>query len=111
MIFKDWLMNQLIEWEKTKPRKQSDTAFARYLGVKQSSLSQWLAGNYDPDEENAHKISLRLGDEVYKVLGVDPPIAFDGNLSPEQVEELRKQIMEYLDSIPGLKRVQWKKKE
>jgi transcriptional regulator with XRE-family HTH domain len=72
--FKDWLMEKLIEWGKTQDRRhQSDSAFARYLKVPQSSLSQWLAGSYLPEEENIKKIEEKYGDEVYDALGRPRP--------------------------------------
>lgn len=71
--FKDWLMGKFIEWEKTQPRRQSYSAFARYLNVKQSSLSQWMAGSYDPEDENIEKIAEKLGEETYDALGLPRP--------------------------------------
>jgi transcriptional regulator with XRE-family HTH domain len=71
---KDWLLAQFIEWEKMQPRRQTYSAFARYLDVKQSTLSQWMAGNYDPqDEKIIAKLAAKLGEEVYDVLGLPHP--------------------------------------
>lgn len=66
-------MGKFIAWEKTQTRRQSYSAFARYLGVKQASLSQWMNGNYTPTGDNLVKVAAVLGPEVYKVLGLVSP--------------------------------------
>ncbi len=71
--YSEWLMGKFTEWEKAQRSRQSYSAFARYLGVKQSSLSQWIAGNYPPGGENLQKIATKLGYEIYDVLGISRP--------------------------------------
>lgn len=73
MDFADWLKAKFIEWEQSQDRRQSYSAFARYLGVRQSSLSQWMNGGYPPGLENVTKIADKLGPEVYDVLGLVRP--------------------------------------
>jgi len=73
MTFKDWLMDKFVEWERTQKRRQSFSAFARYLDVKQASLSQWLNGSYTPTGENLVKVADKLGTEVYRVVGLPAP--------------------------------------
>jgi len=70
--FSEWLMQQFVAWEQQMPRRQSYSAFARYLEVNQSSFSQWMAGNYVPTGENLQKIATKLGYEIYNVLGERP---------------------------------------
>lgn len=62
-------MEKFIAWERTQKRRQSFSAFARYLDVKQASLSQWMNGNYTPTGDNLLKVAAKLGDEVYFILG------------------------------------------
>ncbi len=71
--FSEWLMDRFVEWEKSQARRQSYSAFARYLGVKQASLSQWIIGNYVPTGENVKRLAEKLGVEIYDVLGLPRP--------------------------------------
>lgn len=73
MEFKDWLMDKFVSWERTQTRRQSFSAFARYLDVKQASLSQWMNGSYTPTGENLIKVANKLGSEVYRVVGLPAP--------------------------------------
>ena len=73
MEFHEWLMQKFLDWEKTQSSRQSFSAFARYLGIKVSTVTQWRIGNNPPSYEMAVKIAEKLGDEVFTVLGYDPP--------------------------------------
>ena len=66
-------MGKFVEWEKTQPRRQSYSAFSRYLGIRQTTFSQWINGNGIPSYEKAVIIAKKLGDEVYGVLGFAVP--------------------------------------
>jgi transcriptional regulator with XRE-family HTH domain len=72
---KDWLSQKFNEWEKAQGRSQSYYAFARYLEVTQSSLSQWMTGASIPAGEDLLSVASKLGPEVYDVLGVPRPNA------------------------------------
>ncbi len=74
--FKEWLMIKFIEWEAKQKRRQSYAAFARYLNVSQPTMSHWLSGSNPPDEINTIKLSIKLGIEVYDVLGRPRPLPF-----------------------------------
>lgn len=80
MEFKDWILQKFLEWERTKPRRQSQAAFARYLGINPSSMSQYLSGDFEPRDGNLQKIADKLGAEVYTVLGFDEPDPFPERL-------------------------------
>lgn len=73
MDFKDWLMEKFFEWEKTQKRRQSYSAFARYLNVKTATLTQWRLGGYTPTGVNLVKVADKLGTEVYRVVGLPVP--------------------------------------
>jgi transcriptional regulator with XRE-family HTH domain len=96
--YSDWLMQRFIEWERTKPRRQSYTAFARYLGVNQSSLSQWLAGTYPPSGENVEKIASKLGEEIYLLVGELPPAMKEelDRFGPDKPAQLLSVIARFL---------------
>lgn len=90
--FKDWLRGKFLEWEKGTGKRQSYSAFARYLGVKQSTVSQWLSGNYPPSRENVKLLAQKLGYDVYIALGLVRP--------DRQLRELQA----YYDAVPEDKR-------
>ena len=73
MKFTDWLEKKFLEWELTQNRRQSYSAFARYLGVKVPLLTQWRLGNNLPSTDSVRLLSAKLGQEVYDVLGLVRP--------------------------------------
>jgi len=70
---KDWLNQKFVEWEKNQGHKQSYYAFARYLEVSQSALSQWMMGSSQPDGEDLPVIAKKLGPEIYEIMGLSRP--------------------------------------
>jgi transcriptional regulator with XRE-family HTH domain len=98
MEFKDWVLQKFLEWEKDTGHRQSFSAFARYLGVKTASLTQWRLGEYTPTGMNLLKIAEKLGNGVYGVLGY--PIPNEPNLDSlpprlkSALEESRDRIIE-----------------
>lgn len=72
---KDWLNLKFNDWEKTQGRSQSYYAFARYLQVSQSGLSQWMTGGSIPAGEDLLNLASKLGTEIYDVLGLPRPNA------------------------------------
>jgi transcriptional regulator with XRE-family HTH domain len=71
----DWLNQKFNEWEKTQGRSQSYYAFARYLEVSQSGLSQWMTGGGTPGGEDLLALASKLGPEIYDILGLPRPNA------------------------------------
>lgn len=72
---KDWLNQRFAEWEKTQGGRQSYYAFARYLEVSQSGLSQWMTGGSVPAGDDLLAIAGKLGPEIYDVMGLPRPNA------------------------------------
>jgi hypothetical protein len=72
---KDWLTQKFNDWEKTQGRSQSYYAFARYLEINQSVLSQWMTGSSIPGGEDLLSVASKLGPEIYEVLGMPRPNA------------------------------------
>lgn len=70
---KDWLNQKFSEWEKTQGGRQSYYAFARYLEVSQSGLSQWMMGSAVPGGDDLLSLAKKLGPEVYDILGLPRP--------------------------------------
>lgn len=103
MEFKEWLNAKFLEWEKAMPRRQSYSAFSRYLGVKQTTFSQWITGNGVPSLEKAALLSDKLGLEIYDVLGLRRPDADDPRAAlrafgfpPEVADDLAAILAEVL---------------
>jgi transcriptional regulator with XRE-family HTH domain len=71
--FSSWLNNQFLLWEQKQGKRQTISAFARYLGVPQSSISSWMAGAYEPSGENVLLLASKLGSQIYDILEVAPP--------------------------------------
>lgn len=70
---KDWLNQKFVEWEKAQGGRQSYYAFARYLGVSQSGLGQWMTGGSVPGGDDLIAIAGKLGPEIYDTLGLPRP--------------------------------------
>jgi len=70
-----WLNTRFLEWEKEQGKRQTISAFAKFLGVPQPSLSNWMAGVHEPSGDSLFKIATKLGREIYDLLGIEnPPI-------------------------------------
>lgn len=103
MEFKDWLEQKYLEWMVQGGKRQTLTAFAKYLGLSQSLVNQYLNGKIStPSEDSVHKIAKQLGPEVYDVLGLvqpDPDLqalnALWHKLPPEVQDSIRSQIEKY----------------
>ncbi len=73
MTFPEWLEQKYIEWERAQAGRQSYYNFARYLDVNHTALAQWVSGVAQPAGDDLAKLSGKLGDEVYALLGVASP--------------------------------------
>jgi transcriptional regulator with XRE-family HTH domain len=89
--------------------------FARHFGIKQGSLSNYLAGQTEPNEENLHKLAAKIGPAVYDALGKPRPVPNDpvlryvvarwSRLTADEQEEIRR-IVEGDDPRPAATRVE-----
>jgi len=70
---KDWLNQKFRDWEKLQGKAQSYYAFARYLGVSQTSLAAWMDGAVEPQADDLAALALKLGPEVYTAAGANLP--------------------------------------
>jgi transcriptional regulator with XRE-family HTH domain len=99
---KDWLNQKFIEWEKAQGRSQSYYAFARYLEVTQSGLSQWMTGGSVPAGEDLLNLASKLGPEIYDVLGTPRPGADAKRMSVSLIAlpaDIRKRLTSALNEI------------
>lgn len=52
---------------------RTQVEFAEWLGFKNTTVNQWLKGQRRPTRGNAQALALRLGLEIYDVLGLPKP--------------------------------------
>lgn len=102
--FAKLLYNYMRQVEDERHQRLSVSWFARHFGVKQASLSNYLAGNTIPGDDNVAKIAERVGPIVYDILERPRPIpdspllrfvalSWD-RLTPEQQERIVRIIEE-----------------
>lgn len=93
--FPAWLEQKYLEWQGKRGKRATLAQFADHLGISAPLLSHYLNGLRKPTRENVRKLALRLGPEVYDLLGIqnpDPKMRFIarnwGRLSSEQQQQL-----------------------
>jgi transcriptional regulator with XRE-family HTH domain len=101
MTLPTWLNDQFREWEKKSGRRQTVTAFARWLGIKQPTLNRWMSGDTTPDAENLRVLSRKLGTEIYIILGLKIPADLGASDDP-----FIREAEEILRSLPANLRAQ-----
>jgi transcriptional regulator with XRE-family HTH domain len=73
MKINDWLHQEFVKWESSYGRRKTVSEFAIYVGVSQSLMSHYLNGTRTPAGDNIEKISAKLGNEIYDILGIPRP--------------------------------------
>lgn len=58
-------------------RPPSQNEFIKYLGVEQTSYSNWVNAIRPPSGENADILATKLGWEVYEILEIPPRLPAD----------------------------------
>jgi transcriptional regulator with XRE-family HTH domain len=96
--FAEWLNKKFEDWSEREGGDKA--AFAKWLGIPSTTLSNWLNGGYKPRGENLGKLSNKFGVEVYEILGLSR-IPSDEQLRP---------IAELILSLPEAKRPTARKK-
>lgn len=71
--FASWLENQFLDWQKQQRKRRTAGEFAEWLGFENMTVNQWLNGKRRPTRGNAQALALKLGLEVYDVLGIPRP--------------------------------------
>lgn len=107
--FSAWLDQRYLEWQNRQGGSRSLLEFGKHLGVKQSTLSQWINGRRVPqDKEIIDALAFKLGDEIYDVLDLprpDPDYAYVHyvwkELSDDQKSALKEQIKKFLAENAG----------
>ncbi|HZW04258.1 MAG TPA: helix-turn-helix transcriptional regulator [Anaerolineaceae bacterium] len=104
MDFQTWLNRKMDRWIKETGRNQ--TAFAGWLGVQPTTLSNWIKRGHKPRPDMVARLSEKLGPDIYKVLGLSVPGADPFESLPpsfrERLERAAYRLDKYLRerSIP-----------
>jgi len=103
MNFKQYLEGKFLEWQTKAGTRKTLVEFAKYIGVKQQTLSKWWNTDSKPEGENIRKLADKLGSEVYDVLGLarpDPDLHYISSnwdkITPEARRLMREQAEKYL---------------
>jgi len=72
-----WLNDEFLKYATGKKRITSAASFAKWLGVSNTSLSQWMNGQRLPSGRNIYKIANKLGPHVYEICGIPPHMPED----------------------------------
>lgn len=64
----EFLQAEYIKFVQKKGRLTSAAEFGKWLGVSNTSLSQWMNGIRDPSGDNVYKLADKLGPRVYDIL-------------------------------------------
>jgi len=102
MDFPQYLELKFLEWQHEKGGRKTVGEFAEYLGIAQSTASSYMNGKRIPEGETLRYIAIKLGIEVYDVLGLprpDPDLLYLQShwheYSAEKRRKLREQAEKY----------------
>jgi transcriptional regulator with XRE-family HTH domain len=111
MNFPQFLEMKFLDWQQREGGRKTVAEFAKYLGVKQSTVSMWWTSNNTPrDDGIIRNLAFKLGVEVYDVLGLDRPDAdllymqqhWD-EISTEDRRAIRDRVAKYVEENEALK--------
>jgi transcriptional regulator with XRE-family HTH domain len=70
-----WFFEKMLEYEKSKMRRVTQTEFAQYIGVSQATLSNWMNEVSKPSAEAALKLAAKFYDyEILDLLDYPNPV-------------------------------------
>jgi transcriptional regulator with XRE-family HTH domain len=72
-VISKWIMKKFLEYKSIQERDVTQAEFAEYLGVSESTVSQWINKVQPPDKHSADLIAPKLGPEIYDLLGMARP--------------------------------------
>lgn len=108
MEFSNWIEGKFLNWRNEKIRKHgkgtSVAEFARQFGVSQQLMSKWMEKDGPKPTHAKHISSLAAvyGNEVYEVLGMDPPsesFTLTGPFPPELKSTIEAAVNEVNSSL------------
>ena len=71
--FANWLDKKFLDWQQRQGGSRTALEFAEWLGFANATVNQWLNGNRRPERGNVYLLALKLGLEIYDVLGMPKP--------------------------------------
>ncbi len=106
MTFRQFLELKFLEWQQKSGGRKTVEEFAKYLGIGRTAVSNWWSSDRTPQGENVQKIALKLGMEVYDVLGLERPdedlYAIQQNwdyLTPEERRSFRESVEQHASIV------------
>lgn len=99
MDFKTWITQKYIDWRGDAiGNERSITDFSEFLGIKKTTLSNWMnSGNLPQKEQLINRLVDKYGEEVYVILGRKSPDPLSSVPSGPR-EQLRAALAE-MDAI------------
>ena len=76
-----YLNAEFLKYINKKGRYTSMSTWSRYLGVSNTSMSQWMNAHRLPVGKNAHALGDKLGPKVYDILGMPRMLPRDEDLN------------------------------
>ena len=83
----EWLDKKFREWQNSRDKRSSVTAFAKYLEIPRPLLSHYMNGRNKPEGKNVDKIAAKLGNEIYDILGLARMNTIPLDQLPQQVRD------------------------
>lgn len=68
-----WFERKFVEWEAEAGHRRTVSEFAEWLNIPRSLCSRYLTGSRSPSRINVDLIAIKLGPEVYDLLGLQRP--------------------------------------
>ena len=87
--FGDWILEKMQEWEREKGERSTITAFAKYLGVSQPTISSWINESRKPSGEAALRLAKEFNDyEILELLSYSVPdlVSSDASSLPPELK-------------------------
>ncbi len=71
--FAKWIEKRYLDWQQRKGGRRTASEFAEWLGFENMTVNHWLNGKHIPKHGNVYILALKLGLEIYDVLGMPRP--------------------------------------
>lgn len=100
-----YLDQKHLEYANKKGRVVSANEWAVFLGVSNTSLSQWRNKVRLPTGDNIFRLGMKFGPDFYEILGIPPMLPEDPlvkravKMILEMNKAQRKEFEEHLDSL------------
>lgn len=87
--FAAWIIKKWSEWDAKTGTRTTQQQLADHLGLTRSAIAQYVSGRQVPEGDSLRAIARKFGDEVYSILGIDPPTDEFAGFPPELAGRLR----------------------